>query len=87
MVRVWDAATGRHSRALQGRALRVFSVAFSPDGTRVAGTPDRGIKVWDAANGRELLTVRGMVAGLSSGLRPRRHANRLGRPGRGRAGP
>ena len=32
-VKVWDAATGQETLSLKGHIGRVFSVAFSPDGT------------------------------------------------------
>ncbi|HEV2669199.1 MAG TPA: AAA-like domain-containing protein, partial [Blastocatellia bacterium] len=38
----------------------VFSVAFSPDGKKVAtGGPSLEVKVWDSGSGRELKTLRG----------------------------
>jgi WD40 repeat protein/serine/threonine protein kinase len=51
-------------RSLTGHALRVNSVAFSPDGRRVVsrGAEFRRpgeVKVWDAATGRELLALAG----------------------------
>jgi WD40 repeat protein len=42
---------------LKGHKLRIFSVAFGPEGTRIAtGSMDGMLKVWDAANGQETLT-------------------------------
>ena len=37
-----------------------FSLAFSPDGKRLAGAAtDHTVKVWDAQTGQELLTLKG----------------------------
>jgi WD40 repeat protein len=42
---------------LKGHNLRIFSVAFSPEGTRIAtGSMDGMLKLWDAASGLEMLT-------------------------------
>jgi regulation of enolase protein 1 (concanavalin A-like superfamily) len=63
MVKLWDAATGREVRTLQGHRGTVTSVAFSPDGQRlVTGSADRRAKLWDAATGREILTLQGHTA-------------------------
>ena len=49
-VRIWDAKMGvQIGSPLQGHAGYVFSVAFSPDGTRiVSGSYDMTVRVWDA---------------------------------------
>lgn len=45
---------------LTGHADAVYSVAFSPDGKRIAtGSFDRSVKVWDAATGKEVRTFAG----------------------------
>jgi hypothetical protein len=58
---VWDARTGGTPLLdLNGHTGEVFSVSWSPDGTRLAtGSSDSTAKVWDAASGRELLTLKG----------------------------
>ena len=45
---------------LRGHTNAVASVAFSPDGRRVAtGSTDNTAKIWDAQTGEELMTLRG----------------------------
>jgi WD40 repeat protein len=59
-VKVWDTQTGRELISLKGTADEVYSVAFSPDGKRLAcggGSWRREVKLWDAQTGLELLTV------------------------------
>src|SRR5262249_40275805 len=51
MVKLWDTATGQEVLTLLGgRSEAWISVAFSPDGSRiaVATSSDRKIKVWEA---------------------------------------
>src|SRR5262249_34540508 len=63
--RLWDVATD--PATLEGHAFQVSSVAFSPDGKRLAtGSSDRTVKLWDAATGQELATLKGHTAGVQS---------------------
>jgi WD40 repeat protein len=66
-VKVWDAAKGREILTLTGHTGRVTGVAFSPDGTRLAGaSDDQTVRVWDAAKGREILTLTGHTGRVTS---------------------
>jgi WD40 repeat protein len=66
-VRVWDAATGQLVYKLRGHSRCVFSVAFSPDGKRLASAGGRypggrnrnlgEVKIWDMQTGQEVCNL------------------------------
>ena len=66
-VRLWETASGRQLRVLEGRhegsvssLFSVYSVAFSPDGRTIAsGSRDYTVRLWDAASGRQLRVLAG----------------------------
>jgi WD40 repeat protein len=67
-VTVSDVRTGQEILALSGHKERVTSVAFSPDGKRLAsGEWNRGgegeVKVWDTQTRQQLLAVKGAAYG------------------------
>jgi WD40 repeat protein len=55
---IWDLSTGQKAVTFAGPAALILSLAFSPDGRRLASVSmDRTVKVWDVATGRELLAL------------------------------
>jgi WD40 repeat protein len=64
---VWDAGTGLETLTLTGHSDGVVSVAFSPDGRRLASASRDGIVwVWDSATGLGVLTLTGHSQGVVS---------------------
>ncbi len=55
LVRVWDVASGKLERSLEGHTNIVWNVRFSPDGKYVvSGSQDRTARLWSLATGKEV---------------------------------
>jgi WD40 repeat protein len=59
-ISIWDIAAGKEVSQLEGHESLVWSVAFSPDGSKLAtGAYNRQAKIWDAGSGKELANLEG----------------------------
>jgi WD40 repeat protein len=53
-IQLWETATGRARRTLEGHAASIMDCAFAPDGrTLLSGSEDTTVLVWDVARHRE----------------------------------
>ena len=57
-IRVWRTADGRLVQELKGHTSAVVSVAFSPDGHRMASCDSATVRIWDAGSGALLHTFK-----------------------------
>jgi WD40 repeat protein/tRNA A-37 threonylcarbamoyl transferase component Bud32 len=68
-VRVWETTSWREEVTLRGFRNAAGSVAFSPDGQRLATgstNPDEALKLWDVDNWQEVLTLGAEGSGFDS---------------------
>ena len=66
-AKIWDLATGKAVLTLEGHTDYVRSVAFSPDGSRLAtGSSDKTAKIWDLNTGKAALTLEGHTSSVKS---------------------
>lgn len=57
-IQLWNATTGENLMTLSGHTDKIYAVAFSPDGTRLASSSyDQTVRIWNMASGEVLLTL------------------------------
>ena len=55
-MRLWDLASGSASRTMRDHTGRVYGVAFSLDGQRLAFIGDGVVTIWDTGSGEEVMS-------------------------------
>src|SRR5262249_20420127 len=61
-IEIWEPATGRQSRPLQGHSWMITMIVFSPDPNllRLASASGDGfVRIWDVIKGDEVVALRG----------------------------
>jgi WD40 repeat protein len=59
-ARLWETATGREIRDLEGHSGSIGSIAFSPDGQFIlTGSEDKTARIWNAKTGEEIRQFQG----------------------------
>ena len=59
-MQVWNGITGGTFSTFRGHSIGVLSVAWSPDGRRIAfGSIDTTVQVWNVSTARPMLIYRG----------------------------
>jgi WD40 repeat protein len=64
-VQVWDAVSGHPLLIYQGHKGQIWTIAWSPDGKRIAsGGDDTTVQVWDAVSGNMIRKYQGHTGGV-----------------------
>jgi WD40 repeat protein len=66
IISLWDLASGQRRGVLVGHSAVAWSLAFTPDGKRLASAGrDMTVKIWDIASNQEVLSLRGFASEVS----------------------
>ena len=77
MLQLWDVETGQVIHTFKGHDTMVWSVAWSPDGKRIASGGLNEIIVWDVETGQLTLALKGFEAGEFFSLAWSKDGNRI----------
>jgi len=59
-IKLWDAETGICIKTMKGHTLNIWSIKFTPDGSKIiSGSFDKTIKIWNVATGELIRTISG----------------------------
>ncbi|MCP4452538.1 MAG: protein kinase [Planctomycetes bacterium] len=59
-IKVWEALSGKELMTLSGHERGIWSMSYSPDGTKiVSGGLDKTVRIWNADTGTQIKTLRG----------------------------
>jgi RNA polymerase sigma factor (sigma-70 family) len=65
-IRLWDVATGKEQRRIEGQRGLIESLTFTADGkTLISGGQDSVIRLWETATGKELPPAGGLRTSVS----------------------
>jgi len=60
-IRLWNPHDGQLYNTFESEAGWLWSLAFSPDGTRLASSCEQTVKVWEVPTGKLQLTLQGIM--------------------------
>ncbi|MBT31266.1 MAG: hypothetical protein CMO01_16550 [Thalassobius sp.] len=67
VIKLWDIASGRILRTLDGHSSKVNAISFSSDGKLlVSGSYDQTVKVWEVSTGMNIQTLEGHTSPIQT---------------------
>ncbi|KAG9072005.1 hypothetical protein KI688_006224 [Linnemannia hyalina] len=66
MVRLWDCTSGEELLAMEGHAIPVYSLEYSPCGNRIAAVSGCTIRLWDSLTGECVFVLEGHTDSVRS---------------------
>jgi WD40 repeat protein len=58
IIRIWQVDSGKEIQRIEGHKTRIWSIAYSPDGKKLASSScDMTTRIWEVASGQELFRI------------------------------